>query len=501
MVMDIRERTAVGAIITEAWKKWEGQKVNGEFLLRHYLGGCDDSAVFLTEHGEREFEKAAIKLIPADSRSAQIQLSRWAQAAKLSHPHLIRLSQMGRCRLGGMELLYVVMEYADENLSQVLPYRPLTSAEALDMLEPVLDALAYVHGKGFAHGRMKPANIMAVADQLKISSDSLCPVGEWCGDVRKPSVYDPPEIASAGNSPAGDIWSLGMTLVETLTQCVAVWEGAEQAEPVLPQTLPAQFVDIAHHCLRRDPQRRWTVADVAMRLQATPPAPAPAPQIQATAKLQTTARPQGAFAVRPQKASSKSRYIVPTLAVGLVLAAMLVVPRLLNRSSEAPRTPAIAVEQVPAQSKVQPIPEPNREMPETAVPAQGTSDKKQVPTIAASAPPPLPEARAKTTTGDLVQGEVVNQVLPDVSQKSRDTIRGTVRVSVRVRVDPSGNVVGADIDSPGPSKFFADRALQAAQRWEFQPPTVDGQEVSSEWVLRFEFTSTATNVVPVQAAP
>ncbi|MFY9531014.1 MAG: TonB family protein [Candidatus Acidiferrales bacterium] len=499
MVMDIRERTGVGAIITEAWKKWEGQMINGEFLLRHYLGGCDDSAVFLTKGGTRESEKAAIKLIPADSRSAQIQLSRWAQAANLSHPHLIRLFQMGRCRLGGMELLYVVMEYADENLSQVLPFRPLTPAEARDMLEPVLDALAYLHGRGFAHGRMKPANIMAVADQLKISSDSLCPIGEWCGDARKPRVYDPPEIASAGNSPAGDIWSLGMTLVETLTQCVAVWDGTEQADPVLPQTLPAPFVDIAHHCLRRDPQRRWTVADVAMRLQATPPAPAP--QIQTTARPQTTARHQEGFADRPQKASPKSRYILLTVVVGLALAALLVGPRLLNRGSEAPRTPAVAVEHAPAQPKVQPVPEPNREPTRTGDSAPRTSDKKQVPSDAASMPPPLPEARAKTPAGDRVQGEVVNQVLPDVSQKSRDTIQGTVRVSVRVHVDPSGNVVGADIDSPGPSKFFADRALQAAQRWEFQPPTVDGRDVASEWILRFEFTSTATNVVPVQAAP
>jgi serine/threonine protein kinase len=123
---------------------------------------------------ERELHKAAIKLLPAPPEESELQLSQWDLVAKLSHPHLIRLFQMGRCQLGNMGLLYVVMEYAEENLLQILPHRPLTPAEAREMLEPVLDALAYVHGQGFVHRHIKPANIMAVEDQLKISSDGLC---------------------------------------------------------------------------------------------------------------------------------------------------------------------------------------------------------------------------------------------------------------------------------------------------------------------------------------
>ena len=78
--------------------------------------------------------------------------------------------------MGQVRLLYVVMEYAEENLSEILPQRPLSSAEARDMLPPVLDALAYLHGKGFVQGRLKPSNIMAVADQVKLSSDGLRPL-------------------------------------------------------------------------------------------------------------------------------------------------------------------------------------------------------------------------------------------------------------------------------------------------------------------------------------
>ena len=138
------------------------------------------------------------------------------------------------------------------------------------MLEPALEALAYVHGKGFVHGHMKPANIMAVDDQVKVSSDRLCRTGESSGGLRKPGVYDPPEMAGGAILPAGDIWSLGMTLVEALTQRLPVWEGTEQGEPILPETVPAPFLDFAHHCLRRDPQRRWTVAGGCGRPHSRP---------------------------------------------------------------------------------------------------------------------------------------------------------------------------------------------------------------------------------------
>jgi len=91
--------------------------------------------------------------------------------------------------------------------------------------------------------------------------------------------------------------------------------------------------------------------------------------------------------------------------------------------------------------------------------------------------------------------------MPDVPKQASDTIQGTVRVTVRVAVDPSGNVTSATLDSAGPSRYFADRALQAARRWTFSPPKIDGQNVASEWILRFQFARTGSKVLPVQAVP
>jgi TonB family protein len=457
--------------MTEAWKQWEGQVVRGKFHLCQYLGGSEHSAVFLTEDPERGLQKAAIKLVPADPENAELQFSHWKEAAELSHPHLIRLFQMGRCQLGNRDLVYLVMDYADVDLSQIFPHGPLPPEETRDTLKLILDVLAYLHGNGFIHGHLKPANIMGVDDQLKLSSDGLCRMGESRRGRGTPGVYDPPEAASGTNSPAGDVWSLGITLVEALTQRPPVWVGAEEGEPLLPQPLPAPFFEIARHCLLRDPQNRWTVDEIVARLEPASPVslpPVTKPQINA----------------RPQKESVKWRHIIPAVAVGLALAVTLAELRLLNRH------------------RVQPKPDQNPVTRSTGSLTQKTSEEQQSSSGTRPSTSSLRSgAGAKTPTGGGVQGGVRQKVLPNVPQSARETIRGTVRVSVKVAIDPSGKVVEATLDSPGPSPYFARLALQAARRWKFWPGEVDSRHASNKWVLQFKFERTATEAVPVHAVP
>jgi TonB family protein len=442
--------------MTEAWKQWEGQVVNDEFHLRQYLGG-ENSAVFLTEHGERDLQKVAIKLLLAPPEKSELQLSQWRLAAKLSHPHLIRLFKMGRCELGNMELLYVVMEYAEEDLSQILPHRPITPAEAREMLEPALDALAYIHGQGFIHGHIKPANIMAVEDQLEISSDGLWQMAEARRGQKMPGLYDAPEIARGEISAAADVWSLGMTIVEALTQRLPVWKASEQREPVLPETLPAPFLELARHCLRRDPQRRWTVADVVAHMHQT----SPALQGPTSAIQQTTS-------------ATRRRHLVPAVAFGLILAAVLAGPKLFNRQRSASGVGGRSL--------------------------QRADEKQGSPQVATGQTPVQSEAGPRTLTASfIVPGKVVHQVLPDVPRSARNTIQGKIKVGVRVRVDPSGSVAGVTLAAPGPSRYFAELALKAARRWKFDPARVDDRNVPSEWILRFEFGKTGTKVLSVLA--
>lgn len=469
--------------MTESWKNWEGQVVGGQFHLRQCLGSSGHSGVFLTEYGEHEPQKAAIKLIPADPDNAEIQLSRWRQVAKLSHPHLLRIFQVGRCRLGDSNLLYAVMERAEEDLSQILPKRPLTQTEARDMLAAVVDVLGYIHGAGFVHGRVKPANIMAVDDQLKISSDGLCRAGRSTAGQLKPGVYDAPESSSVAASPASDIWSLGMTLVECLTQRLPLWERIRDEEPSLPDSLPAPFLELARHCLRRDPSRRWTMSDIARWLNPAAPVP----------QAQEEPRQAASVPMDLKKAFAKPGYLLPAAALALILIAMLAGPKLFTRYMEAQPTPAAA----PTHAKSQPKSE--------AQPPEIAAQPKEPSPQPAKAPPPavmVPAAQpAKLRSSGAAKGEVLEEALPEISEKARDSIQGTVRVGVRVQVDPAGHVTGATLDSAGPSKFFADKALASASRWKFIPPTVGGRSVPSEWILRFNFSNTGAKVHPSQTTP
>ena len=96
---------------------------------------------------------------------------------------------------------------------------------------------------------------------------------------------------------------------------------------------------------------------------------------------------------------------------------------------------------------------------------------------------------------------MLDQVLPDAPEKALATISGKVRVTVLAHVNPSGNVSDADFTDPGPSKYFADLALKAARRWEFNSPEVNGHSVPSEWEIRFEFTPAGVQAFPHQVTP
>src|SRR6267378_2352163 len=232
--------------MSENWKRWEGRTVDGRFPLQSYLGSSDHSAVFLTatQPSGGDSERAAIKLIPADAVDAKQQFSQWKAASELAHPNLIRIFEAGRCELDGTELLYVVMEYAEENLSQILPERALTAEEARGMLPPILRVLQFVHDRGFVHGYIQPSNILAVGDEVKLSSDALSMSDERNGGARARGAYDPPETATGAISTASDVWQLGMTLVEVLTQNLPVWDRVRMSAPAVPAAVPEPFREI-----------------------------------------------------------------------------------------------------------------------------------------------------------------------------------------------------------------------------------------------------------------
>ena len=530
--------------MSEFWRQCEGQVIDNRFRLRHYLGGTEDSAVFLTQLAEPQSKKAAIKFIPAGP-NADLQISLWRRIMQLVHPNLLRIYDIGRCRIENRDRLYVVMEYAEEDLSQILPQRALTGSEAREMLGPVLDALVYLHSFGYVHSRIKPSNILATADQLKLSSDTLFPIGESRKLSRKFDAHDSPETATSPLSAAADVWSLGMTLVETLTQRPCALQPGNQADPIVPDTLPQPFLDVARHALRRDPRRRWTVAEIAARLNpvaaaaaagqsvsplavplstvpAVPVAKLQVPKFEAALQKAQAEVPRPQVPDTPRQGLELPNYVVPAAAAFLVIVAVVALPKILGHRSDSSSSAATAAVQPAARpdSVEKPTRRETPPAPKPSAPAavknslKAAAEKKPAaePRSSAVITPTPTSATVRTDTfasanapshsgSSSARAEVLEQVLPDASENALATIHGVVRVGVRVQVDPTGNVAEARLDSPGPSKYFAGLALKAARRWQFTSPEVGGHSVPSEWLIRFHFTPSGPKAIPTQTAP
>jgi serine/threonine protein kinase len=429
--------------MAEDWtKEWERRIVNGVYPLRRFLGRSNHSVVFLTECKAQNVAQAAIKILPANPALTEVQLAHWRRVATLSHPHLIRLLDAGRCQLGGHNFLFVVMDHAEQNLAQILPGRALTPDEVRDLLPATLDALAYLHGKNLVQGGLKPPNFLVVGDQLKLASDTIRPAGERTATTAKPSLYDPPEAKNGRISTAGDFWGLGITLVEALTQSPPAWSRERSESVDLPANLAPEFFDTVQRCLNRDPGRRPTIAELVAQYRQAPPAtPTPEPPAMNEPLVRTLSTQN----------TPKTRLLFTAITVGIVtLWAVWIGVHLFHNHVSVQQSASIT--------------------PQSPV-AQPAAVENPKASIAASLP------------------TVLHQEIPDLSRSARESIRGVIKIAVRVIVDRSGNVVAATLDNRGSSKYFARAALDAAKKWKF---ALAADQASRVWLLQFEFTRAGT---------
>jgi TonB family protein len=428
--------------MAEGWtKEWERRIVNGVYPLRRFLGQSDHSVVFLTECRAQNLAQAAIKILPRDPAHPDAQLEHWRRVASLSHPHLIRVFDAGSCQLGGQDFVFAVMDYAEQNLAQILPSRALTPDEVRDLLPATLDALTYLHGKHLVQGGLKPPNFMVVNDQLKLASDTVRPAGEGAASAARLSPYDPPEAQNGTISSASDIWGLGMTLVEALTQTVPAWSRQNAESVPLPANLAPDFVETIRRCLNRSAGRRPTTAELVDQFKQPPPAMAPAAQ-----SLVVGERSAGASSSR---AAPKNKTLIISIMAGVIaLAALWFGVRVIRTPADGPPLASTTL-----QSPV-------------AAPAPAIVPSPRAAGIPAPSPP------------------IVHQELPDVSRHARESIRGVIQIAIRVSVDRSGNVAEAALDNRASSRYFERAAMTAAKQWKFAP-AAQGARV---WVLNFEFT-------------
>ncbi|MEY4873519.1 MAG: hypothetical protein RJB41_221 [Actinomycetota bacterium] len=141
--------------------------------------------------------------------------------ASMSHPSLASIDDWGTQEVGGTLYAFTVLEhYAGGTLREILDRgRRLTPSQALAVGLDVCRALHFLHGKGWVHGDVRPANIFLGDDsRVRLAGLGLKRLVHSEQMSIEQASYAAPEIAT-GQQPTeqSDVYSLALTLLEMIT--------------------------------------------------------------------------------------------------------------------------------------------------------------------------------------------------------------------------------------------------------------------------------------------
>jgi mitogen-activated protein kinase kinase 1 len=180
----------------------------------------------------------------------------------------------GSCRL--------VLEFMDAgSLADLIKKNPIVPEGVIALIaQQVLMGLMYLHRvKRQMHRDIKPENVLVnSAGAVKLSdfgiSKELSATDELCKTFVGTRNYMSPErISGKSYSYAGDIWGLGLMLMQMALgrfpypDCSGVIElldaMLQMPEPTLPSSFTPEFQDFIRRCVRLEPNERWTAIALA----------------------------------------------------------------------------------------------------------------------------------------------------------------------------------------------------------------------------------------------
>ena len=224
------EQIAIGGPLANGYPA--GAILSGKYRLEAPLGEGGMGVVWRARNVLLDLP-VAIKLIRADldrgSLRARLQLEARA-AAKLGHPSIVRVFDVGESEHGDP---FIVMEYLQgETLTQLISQGRLPATRAVQLLLPIIDALAAAHARGIVHRDLKPDNVMIALDEQrtcpKILDFGIAKLTDPCdrdfklteiGSVIGSPEYMSPEQARGREDidASTDIWSTCVVLYEAVT--------------------------------------------------------------------------------------------------------------------------------------------------------------------------------------------------------------------------------------------------------------------------------------------
>ncbi len=275
--------------LQDALPSRSGDLLAGKYRLESKLGSGGMGDVYRATN-ELIGRSVAIKVLrPEHATSPEIaeRFMREARAANLvRHPHVVDVLDYGRDEHG---TAYLVQELlSGEDLGAYLQARGgrTTVVDALQILLPIVDAVALAHANGVVHRDLKPANLyLAVAPDgrrvpkildfgiSKISSlQGRIDVSTMSVTLGTPAYMSPEQIQGDAVDQRSDVWAIGVILHEAIAgalpfrgdtpgkQYVQICTADPIALSVAAPDAPAELEQIVRRCLARDLDQRYPSA-------------------------------------------------------------------------------------------------------------------------------------------------------------------------------------------------------------------------------------------------
>jgi serine/threonine protein kinase len=272
--------------------------IAGRYQILSKLGEGGFGSTWLARH-ELVGQQVVIKIMHhgAEERFRGFFREEAKVLARINNPHVGRILDFGELEDG---LPYLVLEYVEgESLERRLRHAgPLAVVPALTIAEAVADALSAAHAIGVIHRDLKPSNIIlprtgfdgaklldfGVRGQLR-NSTGTTQAGEFYGT---PQYMSPEQLRANEQSPATDVFGLGVVLYEMLYgETPFTGEGfleiasktlrEEVAFPSFP-IVPDGVRDLIRRCLSKQAKDRAQngsalLAEIRRVRAALPPSP------------------------------------------------------------------------------------------------------------------------------------------------------------------------------------------------------------------------------------
>ncbi len=218
-----------------------------------------------------------LKVLNEQWKDEQELIARFEREAKicarLQHPNIVTLYDFGTDN----GRFYLTMEYVEGPTLEALiqQHHPLPIPVIELILEQIARGLSYAHQNGVIHRDIKPANILItpqgvvkIADFGLATVKSLPSVTMQGAVVGTPAFMAPELIAKKPPTPASDVFSLGVTLYQMVTQ-TSPFEGEHLADTIQrvlkhqPPPLGQQRADVppyleqlCQQMLEKSPEKR-----------------------------------------------------------------------------------------------------------------------------------------------------------------------------------------------------------------------------------------------------